>query len=141
MALNQLSRHSIDDAVILDIVAVFQETAVADDNPDLNVNELPEMDSDRNEEDSDDDVTELSALEHFTDQRAHNAAVAAERAQVKGRTRKKHYLGNSVQSQQRFCQMRQKLEARGFLSINDWFQVKGPSNVPDGITLAFQFRD
>ena len=50
MASNQLSRHSIDDAAILDIVAAFQETAVADDDLDSDVDELPGMDPDGNKD-------------------------------------------------------------------------------------------
>ena len=111
---------SVDDLEICDIVGVLHETAMGlgDDDPESEF-EGDGQDPDGNEEDN--EMTEVSALEHFAAvlQRAQDVAIAAERAHECGRKRPKHYLGNSGRNQRRYHQKRCQLAARGFLSVED----------------------
>jgi hypothetical protein len=116
---------SVDDLEICDIVGALHETAMGlgDDDPESEFeSDHDGQDPDGNEED--DEMTEVSALEHFAAvlQRAQDVAIAAERARECGRKRPKHYLGNSGRNQRRFHQKRRQLAARGFCSVEDWFK-------------------
>jgi len=123
---------SVDDLKICDIVGALHETAMGLGDNDLESEfEGDGQDPDGNEKDN--EITEVSALEHFAAvlQRAQDVAIAAERACECGRKRPKHYLGNSGRNQQRFHQKRHQLAARGFLSVEDWFKKPSDNTVLD----------
>lgn len=105
------------DPELLDIIGALRGAAMIDDEDDIS-----ESGSDDDVDEESDEIQEITALEHFasTLQKAHDLAVAAERAREKGRKRPKTYVGNSVRTKERCRQRGRELAAKGFHSAKTW---------------------
>ena len=80
-------------------------------------------------EDKEQEIQEISALEHFSDtlQKAHDLALAVERERERGRKRLKKYIKNSNRTK-RWCRQKgREFTAKGFHFIKEWFtQLERP---------------
>lgn len=95
--------------------------------------EIPDQDSDLDVDSDNEEITEVSDLEKFTNvlAEAQRVAVEAEDEKLKEYKHPKHYLGNSARTKRHHRQIGRELEAKGYRSVKEWFAKQNESFVSE----------